>query len=62
MKKIGSCLNGAMTTPEEPARAPEFKKAETGVLNVGMVRTADLGGYAYTDEMTNAVASRLKAD
>jgi isocitrate/isopropylmalate dehydrogenase len=45
----------------ETEAAAKIEKAVMAVLNEGTVRTADLGGSSTTSEMSNAIASKIKA-
>jgi isocitrate/isopropylmalate dehydrogenase len=45
----------------EKEAAAKIEKAVMKVLNEGKVRTADLGGSSTTSEMSDAIASKIKA-
>jgi isopropylmalate/isohomocitrate dehydrogenase-like protein len=45
----------------EAEAAAKIEKAVMAVLSEGTVRTADLGGSSTTSEMSNAIASKIKA-
>jgi 3-isopropylmalate dehydrogenase len=46
----------------EKTASAKIENAVISVLAEGKVRTADIGGSAFTDEMANAIAAKLKAD
>jgi isocitrate/isopropylmalate dehydrogenase len=43
----------------EKSAAAEIEKAVFDVLSEGKVRTADLGGFSTTSQMSEAVASKI---
>jgi isocitrate/isopropylmalate dehydrogenase len=45
----------------EREAAAKIEKAVMRVLSEGKVRTADLGGSSMTSEMSDAIASKIKA-
>jgi isocitrate/isopropylmalate dehydrogenase len=45
----------------EKEEAAKIEKAVINVLSEGKVRTADLGGSSTTSEMSDAIASKVKA-
>ena len=58
---IALTLSGAMMLRHigEPHAAEKIEKAVSKVIEEGMVRTADLGGNASTEDMKNEIISKM---